>query len=547
MVPTTSTMMLFLSMLSGNIEVVDANTFLGPRQEGDLVFETALLADLEGALGSTHRAAADSRLEGLETLIKPLFVAMPKDGKGRLGHATVRYVLHRLFMEKHGWFVKGLEPAGEAFNSSSPTDILKDRVGEHVQGFFEDRLGAHGFGIHEIAVLAATLENLVHEEAVDRLSGAYTGAGLILEGKASDLEMDTAIDTYMAIYIMGKNHSLMTPAEIQFTLSSIHLSYPTWPETQKFVRGVRQEVLGKREGNAAFSFDETTEVVEKIGDRYGRWQDSECKDLKNSLIKMEDQGTGRVLLKDFYASALAGQWQFGESASYLRQLGALDESNPEHPSVIISNYVNSPSNCLSSSRFYAVCCLDECEPLLSKVEHEIAAPDSSPERIAEVIMAISSATVEAPRSLPSSLRGRLDEIAKHHGGTVPLHGRLFGQWMHHAYPRECPYPHVSGTTRPLSADEWMIQTGTDAAADEDEMLQHVEKPSRVTDAEELPWTIEEELFVIRPQLTERAAVHPAWAMSQGVFFVGALVSLALSVGRTLPASIYREVPQKIYI
>jgi len=547
MVPTTSIVLVLLVGMSGNVEMVDANTFLGPREEGDLIFETALLADLEGALGSTHREAAERRLEGLETLIKPLFVAMPKSGKGRLGHATVRYVLHRLFMEKHGWFVKGLEPSGETFNSSSPTNILKDRVGEHVQGVFEDRLGAHGFGIHEIAVLAATLENLVHEEAVDRLRGAYKGAGLIVEGKASDLEMDTAIDTYMAIYILGKNHSLMTPAEIQFTHSRIHLSYPTWPETQKFVRGVRQEVLGKREGNAAFSFDETTEVVEKIGDRYGRWQDSECKDLKKSLIKMEDQGTGRVLLKDFYGSALAGQWQFSESASYLRQLGALDETNPEHPSVIISNYVNSPSNCLSSSRFYAVCCLDECEPLLSKVEHEIAAPDSSPERIAEVMMSIPSATVEAPRSLPSSLRGRLDEIAKHHGGTVPLHGRLFAQWMHHAYPRECPYPHVSGTTRPLSADEWMIQTGTDATADEEEMFQHAERPSRVTDAEELPWSDEEELFVIRPQLTERSAVHPAWVMSQGVFLVVALLSLALSVGRTLFASMDSEVPQKVYI
>ena len=39
---------------------------------------------------------------------------------------------------------------------------------------------------------------------------------------------------------------------------------------------------------------------------------------------------------------------------------------------------------------------------------------------------------------------RLDEIASLHAGPVPLHSRLFRQWMHHAYPRECPYPHEAG-------------------------------------------------------------------------------------------------------
>ena len=36
----------------------------------------------------------------------------------------------------------------------------------------------------------------------------------------------------------------------------------------------------------------------------------------------------------------------------------------------------------------------------------------------------------------------MEQVASHHGGKVPLHGRLFAQWLHHAFPRECPYPHV---------------------------------------------------------------------------------------------------------
>ena len=48
---------------------------------------------------------------------------------------------------------------------------------------------------------------------------------------------------------------------------------------------------------------------------------------------------------------------------YLRDLGALDESQPES-SVIVSNYVLGASNCVGTSRFYAQCCVDPCDQLL---------------------------------------------------------------------------------------------------------------------------------------------------------------------------------------
>lgn len=49
---------------------------------------------------------------------------------------------------------------------------------------------------------------------------------------------------------------------------------------------------------------------------------------------------------------------------------------------------------------------------------------------------MASDTVAAPRELSEGLRVRLQEVAALHGGKVPIHGRLFAQWMHHAFPRE---------------------------------------------------------------------------------------------------------------
>merc|ERR1719161_961815 len=75
-------------------------------------------------------------------------------------------------------------------------------------------------------------------------------------------------------------------------------------------------------------------VVEELGDRYGRFQNSECLLLKDSLVALEDKsigGAGRVRLADFYHAALyQGRWEFVESADFLKQLGALDDTDPQN-------------------------------------------------------------------------------------------------------------------------------------------------------------------------------------------------------------------------
>merc|ERR1719263_1524255 len=108
--------------------------------------------------------------------------------------------------------------------------------------------------------------------------------------------------------------------------------------------------------------------------------------------------------------------------------------------------------------------MDECEDLLTHLENDIKASEAPAARIAGLVAALPSATVTAPRELSSTLRRRLDEIADTHSGTIPLHGRLFAQWMHHAYPRECPYPHIAGTTAPQAAKGWQDESGEDPTA-----------------------------------------------------------------------------------
>merc|ERR1719329_338851 len=188
-----------------------------------------------------------------------------------------------------------------------------------------------------------------------------------------------------------------------------------------------------------------------------------------------------------------------ESVDYLRSLGALDETDPNLPSVIVPNYVGSQSNCVVSTSYYSVCCIDECEGLTSQLEKEFASPEADPKEVLAVVAGLSSSTVTGPRDLSAPLVRRLEDIAEGHHGTVPLHGRLFAQWMHHAFPRECPFPHVAGTTNPQAAFDWIEQAGSARAtkAEMQKIIAAWNAAGPIEDEELTHWTHEEELFVPR--------------------------------------------------
>merc|ERR1719436_907030 len=206
--------------------------------------EEVLLAEIGEALalsGDRWRAA-EGRAIHIREALRPTFAAMAKNEKGKLDHAAVRYVLHRLFVARHGLFIQGLQPDGDAWSSTSASGILHDQVPEHVQSLFEKRIGGHGLGLDELTVLAATLEHLVHSEVSNHLNSTYRIYDLSGEQKVDVLKAQELIDTYMAIYVLGGNISAMSKVKVRKALAAIHRVYPTWNETQQFLRGVYQEV-----------------------------------------------------------------------------------------------------------------------------------------------------------------------------------------------------------------------------------------------------------------------------------------------------------------
>jgi hypothetical protein len=324
--------------------------------------------------------------------------------------------------------------------------------------------------------------------------------------KVTEARANEMLDTYMTAFILGENLANLTLYEARSLNDDMPELFKSWGETQALVRRIRSNMTEESKNIAPrYTFSSLAKIVQAIGEEYGTFQNLECQQLKSALVKMDSTGNGRVKLSDFYRPSSGGDWQFQESVAYLRHVGALDESDADSKSVIIVNYLHSQANCIASSGYYSVCCKDECESLLGYVEEKVAAPAATPATLAALVENLPSASVEVPRQLSPHLLTRLDDSAALHNGVVPLHARLFSQWMHHAYPRECPYPHVSGTTSQQDMDEWAIETGLKSLASDEEIRTFTSAKEPLSKEQEegdrimasLPWSPEEELLVVR--------------------------------------------------
>jgi hypothetical protein len=412
----------------------------------------------------------------------------------------------------------------------------------------EERLGEKGLGLQELAVLASTMEHLIHQESVGKLGEIFNMHHILPTEHLSKTKATEMLDTFMMAYILG-------PEEIvsELDLRDAPNLIASWLHFRAFARRIHDNMTAKPKdpiaSSASFGFPQLdapvnsdfpmlAKVVEAVGEQFGTFQNDECQELKRTLMQIEIGGIGRARLADFYRPGLLGSWQFMESAGYLRQLGALDESDPNDLKVIIVNYLQSQSNCIGFSGFYSVCCKDECEGLFGHLEQKINASEATVAAIIENVENLPSSTVNASRKLSPTLLKRLEEIAAEHAGMVPLHGRLFAQWMHHAYPRECPYPHLSGTTNQQTDLEYERDTGFNAKVPRREIIRltAAKQTSQAHREDEiLPWSPEEELFVVRSTPQPKGMNSGFYIVRRIALLVGASF-LALSIAQTLKTS-----------
>jgi len=427
---------------------------------GESVLET-----LETAMGRKNFQWIQGQIPTFEAALQPLFTSLPNN-QGRLDEHMARYALHRIFVDERGWFVKSLseEDPYKPDNSStlpSLTSVLQDEVPPSVRMKFDTCLQHGSVRLKDLAVLAATLENLVHQEVLERAKAVFSLNKLPLFGHIDLDQMSRVLEQVMMSYILEGAGIPDLLEEYASGNRSIAELYPNWPGLQRFLLSIEGVLLPAQATH--MSFDDLADIIHELQTHFGHWQDGECQEQQRELQEIEDC-PGRVRLRDFYAGNVHGSnWQFSESPVYLRMLGILDESQQDVPRVIVPNYVQGPNNCLASSKYYTQCCLNKCSRHLSSLERAIGASETSP----ELLWAAVAAVLPNPEPPASMLWERLRNIAV--SGKVALHGPLFAEWLHRAYPRDCPAPPKPRGPTQEEPLEYLARTGQGSDISKEDM------------------------------------------------------------------------------
>eukprot|EP00746_Dinoflagellata_sp_MGD_P158515 gnl/MRDRNA2_/MRDRNA2_86492_c0_seq17.p1 gnl/MRDRNA2_/MRDRNA2_86492_c0~~gnl/MRDRNA2_/MRDRNA2_86492_c0_seq17.p1 ORF type:complete len:552 (+),score=112.98 gnl/MRDRNA2_/MRDRNA2_86492_c0_seq17:118-1773(+) len=476
--------------------------FLGAKHKVNSAAAKAELDSvLDEVLGQGH-GLGDARLRKIHKTLDPLFRALPKNWYGHVSAPVMRYAVRRYFSQTHGWIVRGFNAYDEQGQSSigGDSDMLQSKLPGYIRSLLEDRYAKQGFPLDAVAALVATLERMAFDEVVRGVELAYWLNDMDRYQAVDKNSLKEVISSFLIVEMLeGTENKTKHKKE----KARIHRRYPHWGSTILFLQDLISDDVFQRHSLKnpftnieTFSFEDATRISERISEEFGSWSNHECHEMKDMLMEMDTYGTGRVKLSEFYGYSKDGAWQFLEPSEQLRQGGALDESSTWlGPQVMIPNYINAMSNCITSQPYYQICCLNECDHVFQQLETHIAAPSAT---VSEVIKALESG-VYAPTSISDLQRERLDEIALVHNGKIPIYGRLFARWLHFVYPHECPYPHAEGVVKPMTQREWKELVGVKAeSATDDEIAQHLgsdyARRAPSADAGATMWSLEESLL-----------------------------------------------------
>mmetsp|Transcript_114733 Transcript_114733/g.364718 ORF Transcript_114733/g.364718 Transcript_114733/m.364718 type:complete len:593 (-) Transcript_114733:156-1934(-) len=473
---------LFMFMIAESPTSVAAKGFLVERRgsiRGSLdasSFERELNTALGEALGSGGSADLERRLAEVQQRLAPIWSTLPKNGAGNLERRSLRYLVHRHFSRQSALQIRGFEPSRPANASGwGSDDILAQRVPAFVEAFLESNHKLErGFNLGDAARVVATIEQLIFDFEGSVLQKVYEDQRKPLSRSLSRQGMEQLLESYMVRWMLGEDEEGIRALSKDPKL--LRESIPHWDQIVSFANGQAKALDYRRQQSPAaalaagearpghnalapkYSFEDVHGVVGGITKSFASFWDSECRSMKSTLVEMDTHHTGRLPLSKFYSHGLDTEWRFGESEEYLRDLGALDETSLRGKQVIIPNYIQATSNCIISSQHYLVCCVNDCDGVLDEIESQIGSPSAEPIQILAVMgnMSAHGSSLDedhAPQ-LEGSLTSQLELIASAHGGQVPLHGRLFAQWLHYAFPRECPFPHKTGAVAALTPMEY---------------------------------------------------------------------------------------------
>lgn len=419
---------------------------------------------LQAALSKTLMGEAAHRLFEVEAGVRPNFEAFPKNEVGHIPTEEIfPAIVRNYFAKEHGWLIKGLEPPSWQTASSKVEDvaIFRDRAKEVVAALEEVSRSDKGLSLSDIVGTIAVLEHLIVEESMNLLDEAYFVSGTPKQDAVDENVAHQILRSYLLLYRWGAPLNETNAAEFE-DIKKNAAQATDWASMVKFELNSFDKARGDLPEGSKYDYRVLQVAVRDMAVKYGRWQNSECEDMKGTLVALaRDKHSGLVPFLAFRSEPNHAAYQFTETAEYLDKLGVLvaPTSATDDAKVRIANYLLGPTNCIAPTAYFMVCCLSECEDVVSEIETRIQSPVATADQLLSVTQDIGTSTLQAPHSFSETVVGSLRQVGRSYEGLVPLHSAEFRQWLNVAFPNECPYltpPEVAAQNTELTvASHWL--------------------------------------------------------------------------------------------
>merc|ERR1719379_131541 len=228
------------------LSAINAQKFLVERPEGyeAKIKAEAIRNDLQKAMavamGEGHGVQGEQLMEVRECLSR-IFMTLPKNSYGRIERPMLRYALHRYFAQRYAIAIRGMEPTLNHSHfskgrESMGADVLLDQVPAYTESLLEGRFADHGFGLDDVVVMAATLEELILGSGSTGLSTAYSLRNHSTGALVGREEFDSILETYVLLWLVGGGADL-DATEVTTDRAFIEEAVPKWNEVADFSKG----------------------------------------------------------------------------------------------------------------------------------------------------------------------------------------------------------------------------------------------------------------------------------------------------------------------
>ena len=107
------------------------------------------------------KAPLNPELPAIRKAMEPMWLEAEKNENGRLNNAEVLSAMDAFFVQRRNWQISGMQRVA---SEPSPAGLSREQVPSFLLDLFEEVFGQEGLQLHELALLAATLEQTIEED-----------------------------------------------------------------------------------------------------------------------------------------------------------------------------------------------------------------------------------------------------------------------------------------------------------------------------------------------------------------------------------------------